>query len=334
MMMKLLLTGGAGYVGSACLRWLVRHGHDPIAFDDLSEGNRGAVPSNRLIVGNIEDRVALVDAMRQHKFDAVLHFAAVASVPESIAQPELYWRVNVVGTKNVLDAMLEAGVNRIVFSSTAATYSFSAPMPLDEDSLQEPQTPYGTTKLAGEQIIREYGRAYGIGRAFLRYFNASGADPDGRFGEDRNRESHLIPLILMSALGKRGPVKIYGTDCPTPDGTCIRDFIHTDDLAQAHQLVVSSLSSGEERIYNLGSGVGTSVLETLRACEKAVGSPIPFAAAPPRDGDPAILIATPEKLQRELGYTPQYNDVGQIVETAWRWHQSHPQGYAPSVTVG
>ena len=201
--MKMLLTGGAGYVGSACLRYLIRQGHDPIAFDDLSEGNRDAVPADRLIVGDILDQDALVQAMGDHKVEAVMHFAAVASVPESIKDPDNYWKVNVIGTKNVLDAMRKTGVDRVVFSSTAATFGFHEEMPITEAFDQHPETPYGSTKLADEWMIREYAKAYDLGYAFLRYFNASGADPDGEHGEDRREESHLIPLILYAALGRR-----------------------------------------------------------------------------------------------------------------------------------
>src|SRR5271167_3834408 len=221
--MKILLTGGAGYVGSACLRWLLGHGHDPIAYDNLSEGNVGAVPeaSSRLIEGDIIETDRLAEVLRRHGVEAVMHFAALASVPDSIADPEAYYRVNVVGTKSVLDAMRTAGVRKILFSSTAATYGFLTEMPLREDSPQSPETPYGTTKLAAEWLIKDYTRAYGLGYILLRYFNASGADVDGGFGEDRRHESHLIPLIFQVALGHRPKVLIYGNDYPTQDGTCV-----------------------------------------------------------------------------------------------------------------
>src|SRR5262249_34412832 len=279
--MKILLTGGAGYVGSACLGWLLEHGHDPIAYDDLSEGNRAAVPGapGRLIVGDIADTAALAEALRSRGVEAVMHFAALASVPESVADPEAYYRVNVSGTQSVLDAMREAGVHRIVFSSTCATYGFHAEMPLREDSPQFPETPYGKTKLACEWIIHDYARAYGLGYAVLRYFNAAGADPGGEYGEDRRHEGHLIPLVLQAAVGRRPQVMIYGTDYPTRDGTCERDYIHTSDLAQAHQLAVESLEPGQERVYNVGTGAGATVLEVLRACEEAVGRPIPHEFA-------------------------------------------------------
>ena len=326
--MRLFLTGGAGYVGSACLRWLLKHGHDAVAYDNLAEGNRGAVPGQgRLVEGDLADVDRMAQAMRDQGTDCVLHFAAVASVPESIKDPELYWRVNVAGTKNVLDAMARAGVKKIVFSSTAATFGFHAEMPLREDAAQRPETPYGSTKLACEWIIKEYAKAYGLGYVFLRYFNASGADADGQYGEDRRHESHLIPLILQVPLGKREKVLICGGDWPTRDGTCVRDYIHTDDLASAHQLGAEALEPGMGRAYNMGNGTGTTVLEVLRACETAVGRPIAHEVVSARPGDPAVLVASPKAIQRDLGWAPQYTDIGQIVDTAWKWHSNHPEGY-------
>jgi UDP-glucose 4-epimerase len=326
--MRIFLTGGAGYIGSACLRWLLRHGHDPIAYDSLSEGNAAAVPDGRLVVGDITDADRMVEVMRQHRTDAVMHFAALASVPDSIADPDNYYRVNVVGTKCVLDAMRLAGVTRIVFSSTAATYGFRAEMPLREDAPQTPETPYGTTKLASEWLIKDYARAYGLGYALLRYFNASGADPDGRYGEDRRHETHLVPLMFQVAVGRREKLLIYGDDWDTRDGTCVRDYVHTDDLAQAHQLAVEGLEPGVARAYNLGSGTGVTVLEVLRACEAVVGRPIRHEVVGRRPGDPATLIASPEKIVKELGWSPRYTDIRAIAETAWRWHHTHPDGYS------
>jgi UDP-glucose 4-epimerase len=325
--MRLFLTGGAGYIGSACLRWLLRHGHDPIAFDNLSEGNPASVPEGRLVVGDIGEVGPLTEAMRAHRAEAVLHFSALASVPQSIADPDNYYRVNVVGTKNVLDAMRRAGVPRIVFSSTAATYGFRSEMPLREDSLQSPESPYGTTKLVAEWLIRDYCRAYGIGYTVLRYFNASGADPDGRFGEDHRHETHLVPLTLMVALGVREKLLIYGDDWETRDGTCVRDFVHTEDLAQAHQLAVETLEPGNGRVYNLGSGTGTTVREVLEACEAVAGRPIRHEVVGRRPGDPAVLIATPETIVKELSWSPRFTDIRAIAESAWRWHSTHPGGY-------
>jgi UDP-glucose 4-epimerase len=325
--MRLLLTGGAGYVGSACLRYLLQHGHDPIAFDNLSEGNREAVPDERLLVGDITDAAGLDQAFDGRRIDAVMHFAAVASVPDSIADPDGYWRINLSGTKAVLDAMRRHGVRRIVFSSTAATYGVDGEMPLTEASDQRPVTPYGTTKLACEWLIHDYARAYGFGYTHFRYFNASGADEDGRHGEDRRVESHLIPLALQTALGRRATLQIFGRDWPTRDGTCIRDYVHVEDLAQAHRLAVETLEPGMARAYCLGSGTGTSVLEVLAACERATGRRINAEMAPPRPGDPAVLVASPDRVTRELGWSPRLGRIDDIVRTAWHWHRAHPDGY-------
>ena len=327
--MKILLTGGAGYIGSACLRWLLAHGHDPIAYDNLSEGNIEAVPDadRRLVVGDLDDLETLSAVMREHGVEAVMHFAALASVPDSINDPDGYYRVNVQGTKNVLDAMRRTGVRRIVFSSTAATYAFTAEMPLREDSPQLPETPYGTTKLSAEWMIKDYARAYNLGYAIFRYFNASGADPDGKFGEARRHEAHLIPLMLQVSLGNREKILIYGRDWDTRDGTCVRDYVHTDDLAQAHQLAVENIGPGIGRAYNLGSGTGTTVLEVLRACEAVVGRSIRHEFVERRPGDPATLIATPERVTRELGWSPRFTEIRMIAESAWQWHKTHPEGY-------
>jgi UDP-glucose 4-epimerase len=333
--MKILLTGGAGYVGSACLRWLLEHGHDPIAYDNLSEGNIAAVPGapNRLIIGDITDTDHLTKVLRQHGVEAVMHFAALASVPDSIADPEAYYRINVGGTKSVLDAMRTAGVRKILFSSTAATYGFRTEMPLLEDSPQTPETPYGTTKLAAEWLIKDYARAYGLGCTLLRYFNASGADPDGDFGEDRRHESHLIPLIFQVAVGRRPKMFIYGGDYPSRDGTCVRDYVHTADLAQAHQRAVEALEPGTNRAYNLGSGTGASVLEVLRACEEVIGRPMTYEIVGRRPGDPAVLIASPDKIIYELGWSPRHSAIRDIVRTAWEWHRRHPEGYTPCTSA-
>jgi len=227
----------------------------------------------------------------------------------------------------VLDAMRVVGVKRIVFSSTAATYSFLAPMPLTEDSPQLPETPYGTSKHSAERLIKDYAQAYNLGYAILRYFNASGSDPDGIYGECHRVEGHLIPLTLMVAVGRREQLKVYGGDWDTRDGSCVRDYVHTEDLAQAHQLAVENIGPGVGRVYNLGSGSGASVLEVLHACEKAVGRPIKHQVVERRPGDPGTLVATPEKIIRELGWSPRYSDIQAIVDTAWKWHSSHPDGY-------
>jgi UDP-glucose 4-epimerase len=327
--MKILLTGGAGYVGSACLRWLLHHGHDPIAYDNLAEGNVAAVPdaSNRLIFGDITETDRLAQVLLENRTEAVMHFAAIASVPESIADPEAYYRVNVLGTKSVLDALRTVGVRKVLFSSTAATYAFDSQMPLREESPQLPETPYGTTKLAAEWLIKDYARAYGLGYGLLRYFNACGADLDGEYGEDRRHESHLIPLIFQVALRRREKLLIYGGDYPTRDGTCVRDYIHTEDLAQAHQRAVEALSPGIGRVYNMGSGTGVTVLEVLRACEDVIGQAIPHEIVRRRPGDPGILVASSGKIIQELGWSPRHDKIQDIVRTAWEWHRRHPDGY-------
>jgi UDP-glucose 4-epimerase len=325
--LRVFVTGGAGYIGSACLRWLLKHGYDAIAYDDLSEGNASAVPAGRLVVGNIADSGHIVQAMRDHRSEAVMHFAAVASVPDSIAEPERYYRLNVLGTKNVLDAMRECQVKRIVFSSTAATYAFTSEMPLHEESPQIPQVPYGSTKLACEWMIKEYSRAYGMGYAIFRYFNASGADSDGCHGESRRRESHLIPLVLAVAAGLREKVLVYGNDYPTPDGTCIRDYVHVEDLAEAHRLALMATNDGAGEVYNVGCGTGHSVNDVIEACEYVVGTKIGRQIVARRKGDPATLIASPQRLMNKLGWKPKYTSIRDIVATAWQWHNSHPSGY-------
>ncbi len=325
--MRILLTGGAGYVGSACLRWLLRHGHDAIAFDNLSEGNRESVPTDRLIAGDILEPDSLRDAMEGQDFDVVMHFAALASVPESVVSPERYWQTNLEGTRNLLEVMRQVGTKRLVFSSTAATYSFAAPMPLVEDADQLPRVPYGTSKLAAEWLIKDYARAFGIGYAILRYFNASGADADGSHGEARRGETHLIPLIFQTALGRREKLLVYGDSWSTADGTCVRDYVHVEDLAEAHRLAAEALQPGSHMVYNVGTGRGHSVLEVLRACEQTVGRSIPYGIAEPRRGDPATLVASPARLKTELGWRPRYENIVDIAATAWRWHEDFPHGY-------
>lgn len=328
--MRVLCTGGAGYVGSACLRHLLKEGHDAFAYDNLSEGNAGAVDdaSRRLVVGDLADAALLEDTMRRLSIDAVMHFAAVASVPESLKDPASYWHHNVVGTKTLLDAMRKNEIRNLVFSSTAATYAFTDEMPLREDSPQVPVTPYGTTKLACETMIEEYARAYGLDYTIMRYFNASGADPDGEHGEDRKEESHLVPLALKAALGQRAKLQIYGNDWPTRDGTCVRDFVHVLDIAQAHELAMKSNEGGAQRVYNIGSSVGTTVLEVIQACERVTGRSVPYEIADRRPGDPAVLIASSRKLAAELHWNPRFDSIDAIIETAARWHERHPRGYS------
>ena len=326
--MRVLMTGGAGYVGSACLRFLLDRGHDAVAYDDLSEGNRAAVPGDRLIEGDIRDVDRLAGAIREHGAEVVMHFAALAIVPESIREPDRYWDVNVNGTRSILKAMLATDARRLVFSSTAATYAFTDEQPITERTPQEPRTPYGSTKLACERMIRDHAEGLGIGAAILRYFNAAGADADAPHGECRRHETHLIPLILSVAAGTREKVLIYGDDWPTRDGTCVRDYVHVADLAQAHLLAAEAIEPGGVAAYNVGNGEGTTVLEVLRACEKAVGRPIAHEFAERRPGDPAVLVASPARLSEDLGWRPAFPHIDEIVATAWLWHREHPRGYA------
>ena len=331
--MRILCTGGAGYVGSACLRYLLKKGYEAFAFDNLSEGNAAAVPDsdNRLIVGDILNKRHLIDTLNSYKIDAVMHFAAVASVPDSIAMPAQYWEVNVVGTKNVLDAMIECGIKNIVFSSTAATYAFTDKMPLDEADLQMPLTPYGTTKLACESMLNDYRIAYGIGFTVMRYFNASGADLDGEYGEDRRVESHLIPLAFHTAVGRREKLLVYGDDWPTADGSCVRDYVHVEDIAQAHVLAMENYQPNVGNFYNIGSNTGASVIEIIKQCEEACCNAINWQFAPRRPGDPATLVASSKKLRDELHWRPRHG-LEAIIQSAYDWHHRYPRGYADKNT--
>jgi UDP-glucose 4-epimerase len=326
--MRIFVTGGAGYVGSACLRRLLGAGHEAFAYDNLSVGHREAVPAGRLIEGDLRDTGAMADAMRRVGAEAVMHFAASAYVGESATNPELYYRNNVAGSLHLLNAMRAAGVRRLLFSSTCATYGLSPKVPMTEDCPQEPHSPYARTKLAVEWMIRDFATAYGLGFTLLRYFNAAGAAPDGRHGEDHDPETHLIPLILQVPLGRREEVLIFGDDYPTPDGTCIRDYIHIDDLAEAHLLAIAATTPETAEVYNIGTGGGNSVLDVIRACEEISGQAIPRRVVARRPGDPPALVASSEKLKSALGWRPRYPDIRDVVATAWRWHSTHPRGYA------
>lgn len=331
--MKIFVTGGAGYVGSACLRRLLEAGHEAVAFDNLCEGHPEAVPGDRLIRGDLAETDALADALRRTGAEAVMHFAAAAYVGESVRDPEYYYRNNVSGTLSLLNAMRAAGVGRLLFSSTCATYGMASKVPMDEETPLEPFSPYARTKLAVEWMIRDFAAAYGLGFTLLRYFNAAGAAPDGRHGEDHEPETHLIPLILRVPLGRAERITIFGDDYPTPDGTCIRDYVHVDDLAEAHLLAIAATAPETAEVYNIGTGNGSTVLEVVRACEEVSGQPIPRTIAPRRPGDPPALVADPAKLKQRLGWSPRYPEIRSVVATAWEWHRSHPDGYrtaAPS----
>ena len=321
--MKILVTGGAGYIGSVCVEQLLDAGHSVTVFDNLSEGHRSAVdPRAPLLTGDLQQRCDIEDALEKVRPDAVMHFAANALVGESMQNPSKYFRNNVHGGINLLDAMHAAGCKRLVFSSTCATFGVPERMPIDETVPQRPINPYGESKLMFEHILRWYGEIHGLTWVALRYFNAAGASE--RFGEDHRIETHLIPNVLKVALGQKPHVEIYGTDYPTPDGTCIRDYIHILDLAQAHMLALSSPQSAR---YNLGTGGGTSVREIVSTCERVTGRKIAVVEKPRRPGDPPRLIAGSDKVRAELGWKPQFQDVEKIIASAWAWHARHPGGY-------
>lgn len=328
--MRVLVTGGAGYVGSHCVRALQRAGYDVWVYDNLSCGHRQAVPAGRLIVGELENGSQLESELRQRKIEAVLHFAAVAEVGESVVNPQKYYVNNVIGTLNLLNAMRAADVRKLVFSSTTATYGAPKKVPITEEEPQQPISPYGFSKLVVERALGDYAHAYGLGYAALRYFNAAGADPSGELGEDHKPESHLIPITLQVALGQRAEITIFGDDYDTPDGTCIRDYVHVNDLADAHLRALDRLEAGKGLKLNLGSGKGFSVREVIDAARRITGRPIAEKIGPRRPGDPPRLIADSSQARKVLGWEPQFDDIEAIVATAWKWHVSHPQGYEPS----
>ncbi len=325
--MKILITGGAGYVGSACLRHIVKHGHEVIAYDNLVEGHSTAVAGQPLIVGDIADTPKLTQIMGDEKVDAVMHFAAATNVGESVLDPEYHYRNNIGGTLGLLNAMRAAGVKRMLFSSTSSLYGLSEKVPMDENTPQNPINPYAHSKLAVEWMIKDFSHAYGLGYTLLRYFNASGADPSGDFGEYHDPETHLIPRVLEVALGKRDKVMVYGTDYPTSDGTCLRDYVHIEDLGAAHRLAIEATTPETKELYNIGIGRGYTVREVIEACERVVGKPIAQEDAPRRAGDPTALLCDPTKLMTQLGWKPAYTSIEEIVETAWAWHRKHPDGY-------
>jgi len=318
---KLLVTGGAGYVGSVCAAHLVEAGHDVTVLDDLSTGHRDAVPDGAAFVE--ADLAEAADEVLGAGFDGVLHFAARSLVGESVQLPELYWSGNVVTSLRLLEAVRRHGTPRLVFSSTAATYGEPEEIPIREDAPARPTNPYGASKLAIDNAISSYAAAYGVAAVSLRYFNVAGAH--GRFGERHAVETHLIPLVLQVAAGTRESVQVYGDDWPTADGTCVRDYVHVDDLADAHVLALQHARPGHHGIYNLGSGTGFSVREVVEACRAVTGHPIPAVAAPRRAGDPAVLIASSEAAKAELGWEPTRTDLSTMVGDAWGFVQSRRQ---------
>ena len=322
--MKILVTGGSGYIGSVTLARLLQAGHRVHVFDNLERGHREALPPGiPLTVGDLRDAAAIADTMAAVRPDAVMHFAAYALVGESMRQPELYFVNNVTGGSNLLEAMRAAGVKQIVFSSSCATYGEPGSADIDESTLQSPTNPYGESKLIFEKMLRWYSGIHGFRTIALRYFNACGATET--LGEDHADETHLIPLVLRVALGQSPHVKIFGDDYDTPDGTCIRDYVHVVDLAEAH---LQALERGVTGAMNLGTGRGFSVKEVVEACRRVTGHPIPAIISPRRPGDPGRLVARAALAGEKLGWQPRFTEIDEIVATAWRWHQAHPHGYA------
>jgi UDP-glucose-4-epimerase GalE len=330
--MRILVTGGAGYIGSHAVRHFLARGHDVWVYDNLSTGHRSAAPFDRLIVGDLEDGPCLDQVLATRRIEAVVHFAASSLVSESVRDPAAYYRNNLGGSLALLERMRRHGVGRIVFSSTCATYGLPRRVPVTEDEVQAPINPYGNTKLAIERALRDYAAAYGWSVAILRYFNAAGASSDGTLGEDHEPETHLIPLVIQAALGLRGPIEVCGTDYPTPDGTCIRDYIHVEDLADAHLRVLEALHEGEVHCYNLGTGQGHSVREVVHAVQEVSGRPVPFREGPRRPGDPPVLVAHAERARTELSWQPR-KDLLDIIATAWTWHSRHPRGYDDTLSA-
>jgi UDP-glucose-4-epimerase GalE len=319
--MRVLVTGGAGYIGSHTAKALAKAGHEPLVLDNLSAGHRWAVKWGRLLEWDLADTEMLPQFLEKEGVEAVLHFAASLLVGESVQEPRKYFWNNVVNTLRLLDAMLEAGVKRIVFSSSAAVYGNPQKVPIPEDHPKEPVNPYGETKLAMERALQWYGNAYGLKWVALRYFNAAGADAEGEIGESHDPEAHLIPLTILAALGRRPHVEIYGTDYPTPDGTALRDYIHVTDLGDAHVRALEYLAGGgESRALNLGAGQGYSVREVINAVGKISPHPVPFREGPRRAGDPPVLVADASHAGKVLGWKPQHSELEAIIRDAWNWH--------------
>ena len=328
--MNVLVVGGAGYIGSHCVRQLAAAGHRPVVLDNLVYGHRGALaPGVKLHEGNLGDEAFVGRVLRDEKIEVVMHFAAYCQVGESVKEPLKYYFNNVVATLHLLNAMIDAGVKKFVFSSTCATFGIPASLPIHENLPQAPINPYGQTKLDIEHALKALAHASGLSFAVFRYFNAAGAAENGAIGEDHSPESHLIPVAIEVAVGKRPHLDLFGTDYPTPDGTCLRDYVHVDDLSRAHIAVFDKLATpGAQFFYNLGTGTPTSNRAVIRAVEKITGKPVKVIESPRRAGDPAALFADSTKAKTELGWKVKFPDIESIVATAWRWHSTHPNGYA------
>lgn len=326
--MSILITGGAGYIGSHTAAELLSRGESVVYLDNLQKGHRGAVLGGKFYEGDLRDDAFLTKVFKENEIEAVIHFAADSLVGESVKDPLKYYNNNIVSTLSLLNKMAEFGALKLVFSSTAATYGEPVNIPILEDDPTVPTNPYGETKLAIERLLRWVDAARGIKYVSLRYFNAAGADPDGRLGEDHTPETHLIPIVLEAAMGKRPHVGIFGEDYPTEDGTCIRDYVHVTDLAQAHLLSLDSLrAGGESRTFNLGNGRGFSVKEVIDAAREVTGANFLSKSLPRREGDPAVLVASSEKIVSALGWRPKFAELKTIIETAWSWHSANPNGY-------
>jgi UDP-glucose-4-epimerase GalE len=320
--MTILVAGGAGYIGSHTVKELDREGFDVLVFDNFSSGKQKLVGGRPFVRGDLMDRAAVRDVFKSRSVEAVLHFASLIQVGESYADPRKYYSHNLLSSLNLLDAMLEAGVTKLIFSSSAAVYGVPEETPIPETHPLNPANPYGQTKLMVERILRDYDRAYGLKSVSLRYFNAAGADPGGDMGEMHDPETHLIPNVLLSLLGKRSPLGVFGNDFPTPDGTAVRDYIHVTDLAGAHVLALKALlAGGPSDTINLGTNAGFSVLEVIREAERVTGRKIAYDVRPRREGDVAVLLASKDRAERTLGWKPRHSALGNIIETAWHWHR-------------
>lgn len=325
--MKILVTGAAGYIGSVCTEALIARGHTVVALDDLSEGHQEAVDSRAAFCRvNLHDSAALNGVFKEHPVDAVMHFAALCLVEESTREPAKYYRANVSAGINLLDSMLRHGVKKLIFSSTAATYGEPEKTPIPEDHRTVPVNPYGASKLLFERVLSEFRGSSGLEYITMRYFNAAGASE--RHGEDHSPETHVIPILFEVATGERETFQVYGTDYPTSDGTCVRDYVHVLDIAQAHALAVERISEFAGRIYNIGNGNGFSVQEVMEAASRVTGRKINYRTSPRRPGDPATLVASSQRIQRELRWAPAFSSLEAILRTAWDWKRRFPRGYA------